>query len=348
MAPLARTLARMGYRASQAARVAWYYGQYAAAARIAKPVASENSDYKPQGPLPDRQTLMQDIRALFEQDLKNIEAELYAPPLDLSPNPLEILADSIRFLRDVPAVEKRRRTRSAKDLPADTSQAYPDYYLQNFHFQTDGYLSAHSAKVYDTQVEVLFTGSADAMRRQALVPLHGALAGKDTRNLKLIDIACGTGRFLASVKDNYPRLNVTALDLSKEYLDQAEENLSPWRTVDFIQTNAERMPLNDDGYNIATCIFLLHELPPEARRNTACEIARILKPGGTLILVDSLQRGDKPPYDELLAAFPVGFHEPYYKGYLTEDLQALFADAGLEHEDTTCAFLSKVMTFRKM
>jgi hypothetical protein len=47
----------------------------------------------------------------------------------------------------------------------------PDYFLQNFHYQTDGYLTEHSAKLYDTQVEVLFSGSANAMRRQCLVPL---------------------------------------------------------------------------------------------------------------------------------------------------------------------------------
>ena len=34
------------------------------------------------------------------------------------------------------------------------------HYLQNFHFQTDGYLSEASAELYDYQVEVLFSGGA--------------------------------------------------------------------------------------------------------------------------------------------------------------------------------------------
>ena len=54
-------------------------------------------------------------------------------------------------------------------MPATDLSAFPDYYLRNFHYQTGGYLSERSAKLYDQQVEVLFIGSADAMRRQALV-----------------------------------------------------------------------------------------------------------------------------------------------------------------------------------
>ena len=33
-----------------------------------------------------------------------------------------------------------------------TSARYPDYYLQNFHYQTDGWMSAKSALLYDYQV----------------------------------------------------------------------------------------------------------------------------------------------------------------------------------------------------
>ena len=58
------------------------------------------------------------------------------------------------------------------DLPKKVDKKlYPDYYLQNFHHQTDGYLSDHSAGIYDIQVEILFNGSADAMRRRIIKPL---------------------------------------------------------------------------------------------------------------------------------------------------------------------------------
>ena len=80
------------------------------------------------------------------------------------------------------------------------------------------------------------------------------------------------------------------------------------------------------------------------------EIARVLKPGGLFVFVDSLQWGDVEGYDGLLEAFPQRFHEPYYAEYLGDDIagpDGLFAHAGLKPEDDFLAFLSKVVVCRK-
>ena len=79
------------------------------------------------------------------------------------------------------------------DLEAETADGLPDYYRQNFHFQSDGWLSDHSAALYDTQVEVLFTGAADAMRRRALAPIARWLQGRNQREVRGLDVGCGTG-----------------------------------------------------------------------------------------------------------------------------------------------------------
>ena len=94
-------------------------------------------------------------------------------------------------------------------------------------------------------------------------------------------------------------------------------------------------------------IYLFHELPATPRRRIAGEIARLLKPGGLLIFLDSLQHGDEPDYDALLDRFPHGFHEPYYASYVRTDLAALFGKAGLVAESADLAYFSKLMTFRK-
>jgi ubiquinone/menaquinone biosynthesis C-methylase UbiE len=60
---------------------------------------------------------------------------------------------------------------------------------------------------------------------------------------------------------------------------------------------------------------MFHELPPMVRRVIIGECARVMKPGGRLVLVDSLQRGDEPDYDGLLDLFPQNYHEPYYASY---------------------------------
>ena len=137
--------------------------------------------------------------------------------------------------------------------------------------------------------------------------------------MRLLDVACGTGRFLREVKANYPRLHVTGLDLSPHYLAVARRELAPWSRARFVEGAAEAMPFADAEFDVVTCIYLFHELPPRIRRAAVAEIRRVLKPGGTLIFVDSLQTGDEPDYDGTLELFPLAFHEPYYESYLRED-----------------------------
>src|SRR2546427_3936808 len=112
-----------------------------------------------------------------------------------------------RRARDLPAVHRRRESGDhAEVLSEETRGKRPSYYLQNFHFQSGGWMTDDSAERYDTQVEVLLNGAANAIRRQALPQLHEAFAGRDQRKLQLVDIGCGTGRFLDFVKQTWPRL----------------------------------------------------------------------------------------------------------------------------------------------
>ena len=92
---------------------------------------------------------------------------------------------------------------------------------------------------------------------------------------------------------------------------------------------------------------MLHELPPEVRRTVIGEAARVLKLGGRLVMVDSLQRGDEPDYDAMLESFPQRYHEPYYQSYMGEDFPAIARGCGLVHRGDTKAFVSKVMVFDK-
>lgn len=72
--------------------------------------------------------------------------------------------------------------------------------------QTDGWFSEKSASIYEASTETLFLGRQDAMQRQSLVPLHRFMQarspGRDTKgdNTKMLEVACGTGRFATFVK----------------------------------------------------------------------------------------------------------------------------------------------------
>jgi hypothetical protein len=219
-APLSRMLTRMAYGAAQLPRVAWYVGHNIALNRLARTQRQREGDTsRPRPhtdlPVPERRRLYLDMAALLMQDLANVEAGIYPFPADRDGSLPTLLRRSRLFFEDLPQIHRRRARRAHREvLSEQTRSTRPLYYLQNFHFQSGGWMTAESASRYDTQVEVLFNGTANAIRRQALVPLHEAFAGRDQRRLHLVDIGCGTGRFLEFVKQAWPRLSVLGLDLS--------------------------------------------------------------------------------------------------------------------------------------
>jgi ubiquinone/menaquinone biosynthesis C-methylase UbiE len=252
------------------------------------------------------------------------------------------------FFGDLPNIDKRRKRNGTREvLTAQTRGRRPGYYLQNFHFQSGGWLTDDSAERYDTQVEVLFRGTANAMRRQALPPLGEIFNGRDQRKLRLIDLGCGTGRFLDFVKQAWPRLPAVGIDLSEPYIRHARRHLKRWARINFMVANAEDIPLPDKSCDAVTSIFMMHELPPKVRRTVIREAARVLKPHGRLILIDSLQRGDEPDYDAILGRFPQSYHEPFFESYVGEDFRSIARRCALIHRHDIKAFVSKVMVFDK-
>ena len=361
---------------------------------------------------------------VYAQDLAHVNAGTYRAPYDMTElrhrqyDPLFVAKKTARFISEASST-LRKNARARADPDADPnatkvwmdSPMYPDYYLKTFHWQTDGWFSRRSAEVYEVSTETLFLGRQDAMQRTALVPLsewtRETRAAPDGKGTKLLELACGTGRFLTFVRDNYPKMDVTGLDLSPFYLAEARENAEYWEKLrgegtaartdpvsvvvdaarragglaraagvplppfpaaaraetetetetgaatttgscDFVQANAESIPFPEETFDAVTCVYLLHELPPAARAAVAKEAARVLKPGGVLVLADSIQLGDRPHVDRHLGRFG-DFNEPYYRSYIREELVALFGPdgAGLEPWTKELCSSTKVLSFRK-
>jgi ubiquinone/menaquinone biosynthesis C-methylase UbiE len=352
-APASSIITRVAYGVSQFPRLAWYLGHGLALRRLTEAARGSNGA-KPRrhihtnAPVPDRSRLYADMARLFLQDFANVESGIYPLPADHDGSLVTLINRSRLFFEDLPEVHRRREGRTHNEIfNKDTRGTRPRYYLQNFHFQSGGWLTDESAERYDSQVEVLLKGTANAMRRQALPQLHEKFAGRDQRQLRLLDIGSGTGRFLDFVKQAWPRLHVVGLDMSDAYVRHAKRHLRHRSRTSFVIGKAEAIPLADNSQDAVTSIFLFHELPPKVRRSALRECARVLKPGGRLILLDSLQRDDQPDYDGLLQLFPQNYHEPYYPSYTKEDFPALAWECGLTHVRNVMAFVSKVMVFDK-
>ena len=249
--PLSRLLTRAAYGATQLPRVAWYVGHSLAVRRLsasAQQQDGKNSRLRAHTdlPVPDRRRLYADMAVLLQQDLANVEVGYYPLPADHDGSLMTLLYRSRLFFDDLPAIH-RRRYRSAHNevLSEETRRKQPRYYLQIFHFQSGGWMTDDSANRYDTQVEVLFNGTANATRRQALPQLHEVFAGRDQSKLRPLDIGCGTGRFLDFFNQAWPRLPAVGTDMSEPYVRFARRHLKRWSRMNFIVGNAEALPVPD-------------------------------------------------------------------------------------------------------
>jgi ubiquinone/menaquinone biosynthesis C-methylase UbiE len=267
--------------------------------------------------------------------------------------PRDALGHGVRLMQilaDGQSVTRRRRRRASRDFSRGAQRwlgDLPAYYRRNFHYQTDGYLTEKSAELYEHQVELLFRGGADAMRRMILPPLKRQFTNHDGRGLHFLELGSGTGSATQSVARCFPEAKITCLDLSHPYTKHARRQLDAFERVDCVQGDAATLDFGDARFDAVYSVFLFHELPMPVREQVLTETIRVLRPGGLIALVDSLQAGDDPELDWALEFFPREFHEPYYANYSANPMESMLADAGFEALDAGTGYMAKWVEGRR-
>lgn len=112
---------------------------------------------------------------------------------------------------------------------------------------------------------------------------------------RLLDIACGTGRWTRMFAAN-PRVNaVTALDRSPEMLAVTQARLrNAGLRAALVEGDAYALPFPDAAFDACFFGFLLSHVPPNAVPAFLSEVRRVLRPEGELLLFDSLLPPDRP------------------------------------------------------
>ncbi|MFZ0408525.1 MAG: methyltransferase domain-containing protein [Cyanobium sp.] len=347
------TLTKLAYRTMQQGKSLMGLAHKEASNRLMGLLAPDGAPRTE--PLPDGvlERLRQSMDRLIELDWQEAEAGVYPTSLLFDAPWLDWATRYPLLWLDLPLTWRRRQERNVRDLPSTVnSEAYPDYYLQNFHHQTDGYLSDHSAALYDLGVEILFNGTADPMRRRILKPLQRGLeafAQRPSSAIRVLDVATGTGRTLRQLRGALPEAQLVGLDLSSAYLRQANRWLSqlPGELPQLVQGNAETMPFANGCFQAISCVFLLHELPAQARQNVIDEAFRLLEPGGVLVLADSVQLQDSPEFRVAMDNFRRVFHEPYYRDYLSDSIDTRLSQAGFVAISASSHFMTRIWSGRK-
>ena len=300
---------------------------------------------RPHVPAAEVRALLRRRDALHARDLANVDDGLYPREL-LFDIPFRRYARALpRLVRDTPRMARRMKRGDFRDIPAVDRERYPAYYRRNFHWQTDGYFSEHSAEVYELGVELLFRGTADVMRRQIIPPITRFLRSESAT--RLLDVGCGTGRTLHQIARTHPTMQLWGVDLSPAYVRHARKQLAELAEVTLAVENAEALPFADGAFDIVTSVYLFHELPRNARRNVVREMHRVLRAGGLLVIEDSAQIAESAEIETALREFPREFHEPFYADYLGDDLASVLAECGFEVSSVEPHLVAKVVIAKK-
>lgn len=156
---------------------------------------------------------------------------------------------------------------------------------------------------------------------------------------KLLDIGCGNGRLAAAL----PKLQYTGLDLSQGLLDLAKQKFPQYQ---FVHGSMLQLPFGDEQFDLVACVAALQHIPSVAYRQTALqEMARVLKPGGTLFMLN-WNLAEQANYQQYQANLQAGYDEGdylipwkndqgvlqanrYYHGFRNAEVAGLIKDTGL-------------------
>jgi ArsR family transcriptional regulator len=145
-----------------------------------------------------------------------------------------------------------------------------------------------------------------------------ALAAFAEREWTVGDLGCGTGQVSASIAPFVS--HVVAVDASAAMLQAAKKRLHGFEHVELRRGELEALPIDDARLDAATLMLVLHHVPEPER--ALAEVARVVKPGGRIVLVDMLPH-DRDNYRQQMGHVWLGFSDEHVRRILSE---AGFAD----------------------
>jgi ubiquinone/menaquinone biosynthesis C-methylase UbiE len=291
----------------------------------------------------DEKYIIESIKTLIEKDAENLSKGVYPLSVVSVDKPIQHIKNLVRIYLDSVNVVLNKKYKRHKEFSDETKRKVdkvPDYYKRNFHNQTDGYLSKDSAELYNHQVDILFRGTSDAMRRLMLEALSKFY--KSNRRLKIIEVACGTGVSTRPLALTYKNSKIHAVDLSKDYIEFAKEDQDFENVKYSVSSGEDLKSVKDCSLDVWCSTYLFHELPKEVRKEVIQEAFRVLKPGGRIFILDSIQEHDRPELKPILDLFPQNFHEPFYKNYVLNPIEDMLSDCGFEGIESFNRASSKV------
>src|SRR5882762_1745329 len=140
-----------------------------------------------------------------------------------------------------------------------------------------------------------------------------AMAAFADRDWTVGDLGCGTGQLSAAIAPFVSR--VIAVDGSPAMLQAAKKRLQRVDNIELRRGELESLPIDDARLDAATLMLVLHHVPEPER--ALAEVARVLKPGGRLVIVDMLPH-DRDAYKQQMGHVWLGFSEDHVRRIVSE------------------------------
>jgi putative ABC transport system ATP-binding protein len=187
--------------------------------------------------------------------------------------------------------------------------------------ETRGIVPPVSAWVYDLLVRWFVTRGREQEFRDWNIWLAGLQPGES-----VLDVGCGTGTLALVAKERVGETGrVLGVDPSAKLIAGARRKATRRRLdIDFQLGGIERLALPDQSFDVVLNSFVMHHLPDGLKRQGLAEIARVLKPGGRVLLVDYKRSEAQRGRPASLGAGHLGI----------QDVPALMEEVGLSHIET--------------
>lgn len=166
----------------------------------------------------------------------------------------------------------------------------------------------------------VFRGKSRELRRRT-ADLARVQSGE-----QVLDVGCGTGTLVIEVARRVGHLGcIAGIDPSQEQISYAHAKaVRRGVPIDFQVGVIEQLPFPNQTFDVVFSTLMMHHLPAPLKRQGLAEIARVLKPGGRLVIADFKHRSDR-------AGQTARFHAG---GSRMHDLAILVSDAGFERVET--------------
>ncbi len=145
---------------------------------------------------------------------------------------------------------------------------------------------------------------------------------------RTLQLTCAYGALTPSLATAAATGELHLMDAAAIQLHAAQRNIpASSKPVLYARINAEALAYADDCFDTVVIFFLLHELPPDARRRALHESMRVLKPGGRLLIAEYAENeGNHLLHRAFIRWLPERL-EPFLHDFRQVDLHAWVAEA---------------------